>query len=54
MVKNPAYIKVMKHLEDELDVGTLLIAIMDPELQRRFENVATDKIMQQLADLFAE
>ena len=27
---------------------------MDPELQRRFENMAADKIMQQLADMFAE
>ena len=30
MVKNPEYVKVMKHLEDVLDVGTLLIAIMIP------------------------
>ena len=41
-------------MADELDVGTLLIAIMDPELQRRFENMATHKIMQKLAVLFAE
>ena len=46
MIKNPAYVSVQTHLADELDVGTLLFAIMDPELQRRFENVATHKIMQ--------
>ena len=32
LVKNPAYVKLQTHLADELDVGTLLIAIMDPEL----------------------
>ena len=30
MAKNPAYVSVQTHLADELDVGTLLIAIMDP------------------------
>ena len=53
-VKNPDYVKLQQHLADELDVATLLIAIMDPELQRRFEGMAADKIIQQLADLFAE
>ena len=46
MAKNPAYVSVQTHLADELDVGTLLIAIMDPKLQRWFENMAADKIMQ--------
>ena len=54
MAKNPAFVSVQTHLADELDVGTLLIAIMDPELQRRFENIVTHKIMQQLTDLFGE
>jgi hypothetical protein len=40
--------KYNKHKKDELDVQSLLVGIMDPELQRRFMDTTTYDMCEQL------
>jgi transposase InsO family protein len=43
-----------KHEEDELDVSSLLVTLMSPELQRQFEAKSSYIIMSQLKKMFQE
>jgi len=46
--------KYNKHIEDELDVQSLLVGIMGPELQRRFMDTNTYDMCDQLKNMFQE
>jgi gag-polypeptide of LTR copia-type len=46
--------KYNKHKEDELDVQSLLVGIMGPELQRRFMDTKTYDMCEQLKNMFQE
>ena len=46
--------KYTKHTEDELDVQSLLVGIMGPELQRRFMDTTSYNMCDQLKNMFQE
>ena len=53
-VENLEYVLHNQHVEDELDVSTLMLATMAPDLQKRFEDQSSFLIMDQLSKMFLE